>query len=279
MANYPFDQAWQHESERLTALEQGLDPGTIRHLEALGVGPGWRCWEVGAGAGSIAAWLCQRVGDEGHVMATDLEMTFLERLSYPNLALLRHDIVADDLPVGGPFDLAHARWVLEWIPDRRKALARMVSALKPGGWLLVEASDFVTLFHGCQSDILRKVLTAIVLATGRRVLGPATTSHSQYGRRLFDDVRAQGLLDVEALGRVEMMRGGGPHCTSLRLAMQKTAGFAIKSGAIMAEEVEEALARLNDPAFATMSAITMAVWGRRPPGGSEGAAKAGKEWR
>jgi SAM-dependent methyltransferase len=277
MADYPFDQAWQHESERLTALEQGLDPGTIRHLEALGVGPGWRCWEVGAGAGSIAAWLCQRVGDEGHVMATDLEMTFLERLSYPNLALLRHDIVADDLPEGGPFDLVHARWVLEWIPDRRKALARMVSALKPGGWLLVEASDFVTLFHACQSDIVRKVLTAFVVAA-RRALGPsARTDHSQYGRRLFDDLSAQGLLDVEALGRVEMMRGGGAHCTSLRLAIQKTAGFAIKSGAIMAEEVEEALARLNDPAFATMSAITMAVWGRRPPGGSEGAAQAGKE--
>jgi SAM-dependent methyltransferase len=279
MADYPFDQAWQHESERLTALEQALDPGTIRHLEALGVGPGWRCWEVGAGAGSIAAWLCERVGDEGHVIATDLEMTFLERLSYPNLELLRHDIVADDLPEGGSFDLVHARWVLEWIPDRRKALVRMVSALKPGGWLLVEASDFVTLLHGCQSDIVRKVLTAFAVAA-RRVLGPsARTDQSQYGRRLFDDVSAQDLLDVEALGRVEMMRGGGPHCTSLRLAIQKTAGFAIKSDAIRAEEVEEALTRLNDPAFATMSAITIAVWGRRPPAGSEGAAKAGKEWR
>lgn len=265
MSNYPFDQAWDQERTRLTALEQALDPGTIRHLKALGVGPGWRCWEVGAGAGSIAAWLCQRVGDEGHVVATDLEMTFLERLSYPNLALRRHDVVADDLPEGGPFDLVHARWVLEWIPDRRKALARMVSALKPGGWLLVEASDFVTLLHGCRSDIVRKVLTAFAVAA-RRVLGPsAKTDQSQYGRRLFDDVSAQDLLDVEALGRVEMMRGGGPHCTSLRLAIQKTAGFAIKSGAIMAEEVEEALARLNDPAFATMSAITIAVWGRRPP--------------
>ena len=67
-----------------------------------------------------------------------------------------------------------------------------------------------------------------------------------------------------------LLGGGGPHCTSLRLAIQKTAGFAIKSGAIMAEKVEEALARLNDPAFATMSAITMAVWGRRPLDGCEG---------
>jgi len=267
MTDYPFDQAWEHERERLTALEQGLDQGTIRHLEGLGVGPRWRCWEVGAGGGSIAAWLCQRVGDDGHVLATDLEMTFLKRLSYPNLALRRHDVAADDLPEGSPFDLVHARWVLEWIRDRRRALARMVSALKPGGWLLAEASDFVPLFHGCESDIVRKVVTAVVLGTARRVLGPAATTISQYGRRLFDDVRAQGLLDVESLGRVEMMRGGGPHCTSLRLAMQKTAVFAIESGALRAEEVEEALARLNDPAFATMSAITMAVWGRRPLGG------------
>jgi len=90
-------------------------------------------------------------------------------------------------------------------------------------------------------------------------------------------VSAQGLLDVESLGRVEMMRGGGPHCTSLRLAIQKTAVFAMESGALRAEEVEEVLARLNDPAFATMSAITMAVWGRRRPGAWEGAAQAGKE--
>src|SRR5262245_49140185 len=50
MSTYPFDQAWDKERSRLGGLEQGLDPGTIRHLEALAVGPGWRCWEVGAGA-------------------------------------------------------------------------------------------------------------------------------------------------------------------------------------------------------------------------------------
>lgn len=100
MADYPFDQAWQHESERLTALEQGLDPGTIRHLEALGVGPGWRCWEVGAGAGSIAAWLCQRVGDEGHVIATDLTLQscFCPRVSsWPLASGEPHDSAAPEI--------------------------------------------------------------------------------------------------------------------------------------------------------------------------------------
>lgn len=77
------------------------------------------------------------------------------------------------------------------------------------------------------------------------------------------------LVDVESSGRVEMMRSGSPLCTHLRLSISKNAAPAVQSGTVTAEEVEEALAQLNDVTFATMSAITMAVWGRRPPGASE----------
>ena len=257
MSTYVFDNAWESERARLTGLESGLDAGTIRHLETLGVGAGWRCWEIGGGGGSIAAWLCERVGDDGHVLATDLETTFLDRLPHANLAVRRHDIVADELPEG-PFDLVHARWVLHWVPDRKGALARMVAALRPDGWLLVEEPDFVTLFHGCASEIVGKVVTAGVRATEA-----ACGSQSEYGRHLLADVCAQGLADVEAVGRVVMMRGGSPLCTHLRLSMAKVRASLIGSGAATAEEIAEAFARLDDPAFATMSAITMAVWGRR----------------
>lgn len=262
MSKYPFDQAWDKERSRLGGLEQGLDPGTISHLEALGVGPGWRCWEVGAGGGSISAWLSQHVGDDGHVLATDLETTLLERLSYPNLEVRQHDIVADEHPIGGAFDLVHARWLLHWIPDRTRALAHMIAALRPSGWLLIEEPDFLTLFHGGLSEIVTKVVTVVF----REIL-PSTGLPEygcEYGRRVFDDVRAQGLLDVESSGRVEMMRGGSPLCTHLGLTITKNASRAIESGALTAEQVEEALARLNDPTFAAMSAITMTVWGRRP---------------
>jgi SAM-dependent methyltransferase len=228
MSTYPFDQAWDKERSRLGGLEQKLDAGTIHHLETLGVGPGWRCWEVGAGGGSIAAWLSQRVGDHGHVLATDLETSFLERLSYPNLEARRHDIAADEHPVGGPFDLVHARWLLHWIADRRRAFARMIAVLRPGGWLLIEEPDFATLFHGCLSETVRKVVTVVVgeilPTTGLPEYG------SEYGRRVFDDVRAQGLLDVESSGRVEMMRGGSPLCMHLALTIAKCAPPAIESG-------------------------------------------------
>ena len=46
-----------------------------------------------------------------------------------------------DEPPGETFDLVHARLVLARIADRDEALRRMVQALRPGGWLVVEEID------------------------------------------------------------------------------------------------------------------------------------------
>ena len=54
---------------------------------------GWRCLEFGAGGGSIAAWLCDRVAPDGAVVATDLDTTVLEEVAHP-------DLDEDDLPEG-----------------------------------------------------------------------------------------------------------------------------------------------------------------------------------
>ena len=44
-------------------------------MERLGLAPGWRCWEVGAGGDSVVQWLAARVGPQGHVLATDIDIT------------------------------------------------------------------------------------------------------------------------------------------------------------------------------------------------------------
>ena len=54
------------EDERLALLERIFDP-LSRQRRSL-VQPGWRCLEVGAGRGSMAVWLAERVGDRGHVV-------------------------------------------------------------------------------------------------------------------------------------------------------------------------------------------------------------------
>ena len=101
---YAFDNARDVQRERLGALEALLDAGTIQQLERCGTGRGWRCIEVGAGGGSIAAWLCARVAPEGFVVATDLDTTVLGELSHPNLEVRVHDVLVDELPEA-EFDL------------------------------------------------------------------------------------------------------------------------------------------------------------------------------
>jgi hypothetical protein len=64
--------------ERLDLLEQLFDPGSRRRREL--VRPGWRVLEVGAGRGSMAAWLAERVGPAGQVVATDIDCRHLDRL-------------------------------------------------------------------------------------------------------------------------------------------------------------------------------------------------------
>ena len=59
----------EDEGARLRLIEQASDPTTLAHLDRIGVGAGWRCLEVGAGGGSVAAWLGERVGPTGHVLA------------------------------------------------------------------------------------------------------------------------------------------------------------------------------------------------------------------
>src|SRR5690348_16766904 len=91
MADYLLGNRWREQRRRLAALEAWFDPGTIRHLEALGVAPGWRCLEVGAGGGSVARWLADRVSPQGHVLATDLDTCFLDALQSPHLEVRRHN--------------------------------------------------------------------------------------------------------------------------------------------------------------------------------------------
>jgi predicted O-methyltransferase YrrM len=85
MSTSVFDNGYRTERERLASLEALFDPGTVRVLGGLGVGPGWRCLEVGAGGGSVAAWLGERVRPSGRVLATDL-VRFRTILADPTFA-------------------------------------------------------------------------------------------------------------------------------------------------------------------------------------------------
>jgi ubiquinone/menaquinone biosynthesis C-methylase UbiE len=125
---------------RLVALEEGYDPGTVSRLENLGVGRGWSCLEVGAGAGSITRWLGRRVGTEGEVVAIDLDTSFLDVSDADNVEVRQLDLRSDSLPENR-FDLIHTRFILGHIPERVEIFDKLVGALRLGGRLLLEEMD------------------------------------------------------------------------------------------------------------------------------------------
>ncbi|MBM2623781.1 class I SAM-dependent methyltransferase [Actinoplanes sp. LDG1-06] len=134
-APYAFDNDEPTASDLLGALAATLDEFTVRRLREAGVREGARCLEVGAGAGTIAVWLAEQVGPTGRVIATDLKPQHVQ--AHPHLTVLRHDVVTEPLPEG-PFDVIHARAVLQHLPQRREVLAKLAGALAPGGVLIVE---------------------------------------------------------------------------------------------------------------------------------------------
>lgn len=131
------------ELERLQALESVFDPASRKQILATGITQGWRCLEVGAGAGSIIRWMAEIVGEDGKIIAVDLDTQFISNIELPNVEVLEADIRYIPLERHS-FDLIHARHVLVHIPDFQVALSQMLNLLKPGGWIVVEEPDIST---------------------------------------------------------------------------------------------------------------------------------------
>jgi SAM-dependent methyltransferase len=262
---YAFENARAVQRERLRALETLLDRGTIRHLESLGVERGWRCLEVGGGGGSIAAWLCDRVGPEGAVVATDLDTTVLAELSRANLDVRVHDVQKDDLPEA-EFDLVHLRLLLAWLADPLAAARRLTAALKPGRWLLAEEMDFVSVAPDPRLEPDAAALFHRVVEAHNAVLASRHTFDPAYGRRLASDLADAGLERIESEGRAFVWRGGEPGGRAWQLTFSQLRDEMLATRLVTPADVDGAIALCADPGFAFLSQVTMAAWGAARPG-------------
>ena len=110
-------------------------------LDRLGVGPGWRCVDVGAGAGDVSVALAAVVGRSGRVYAVDSDPTARDEVA---AAAAEHSQVlaitqdAEDLVLPEPVDLAFCRFLLLHVIDPAAVLARMAGAVRPGGWVVAQ---------------------------------------------------------------------------------------------------------------------------------------------
>jgi SAM-dependent methyltransferase len=249
---YMFDQRREQERRRLELFELVRDPASVRRLERTGVGAGWRCLEVGAGRGSIARWLARRIGPDGSVLAIDLEPNLLDDVNEPGIEVRGADVREIELQEHS-FDLIHARAVLEHMPDRARALSRMVSWLAPGGWLVVEEVDWL---GGTVGDPPWSGL----MDAYDRATPPIDWA---CGRELVHELAAAGLEVIEADADIDAIAGSTPVAEwyresflALRDAVRRVAGRT------SAAEIDRQLARLSDPSLRTLGLIWIGATAR-----------------
>jgi SAM-dependent methyltransferase len=235
---YMFDTAEEGERDRLLAHAAMWDPVTRRRLADIGVTEGWRCLEIGAGSGTMTRWLADRVGPNGHVVATDLETRWLRSLDAPNVEVLRHDVTSDPLDESG-YDLICARLVLTHLPDVHAIVAKLLRALVPGGWLLVEDYDLTSLPISDPPDaIWRKVAAApgeLLLVGG---------GDPCMGAKLTGILHAAGAADVdtEAVALPRRM----PRVPSWQTQFVQFRARLIDAGLVSPAEVDKVIADFED---------------------------------
>ncbi|HEX3333149.1 MAG TPA: methyltransferase domain-containing protein [Acidimicrobiales bacterium] len=246
--------------DRFTAFAALFDPPTFRHLDALGLAPGWRCWEVGAGGTSVVNHLAERVGPTGHVVATDVNLSWATDAAAANVTILEHD-VADEPPAGGPFDLVHARLVLVHVPERDAALAHMAASLRPGGVMLVEDADPAMQPRSCLEETGPAEVLANRLRRGFRHLLSERGVDLAYGRTLPRRLRAAGLVDVEADAGFPIRH---PACIPLEVATVNLVRDQLVEREIATEEeIDEHLASVLSGRLDLTQPPMISCWGRR----------------
>jgi SAM-dependent methyltransferase len=112
-------------------------------LERVGLAAGWRCADVGAGAGDVSVALARLVGREGRVYAVDSDPRARDAVATAAAAAGEAQVIAitqagEDLALPEQVDLAYCRFLLLHVLKPEAVLARMAAVLRPGGYLLVQ---------------------------------------------------------------------------------------------------------------------------------------------
>jgi len=262
--SYIFDNAVEPAAaQRFNSLDGLYNRRTFDFLEATGIGPGWRCLEVGGGSGAVATWMAERVGPSGYVMLTDIDPRFAEASGRcANIELRRHDIATDPLPERA-FHLIHARLVLQHVPQRHDALNRLVRALERGGWLVIEEFEprlidrTIPTCDPAKAARYRKMVQAL----GR--LMDDRGFEADWPRRLYQRLKTLGLRDVGMEGQFAVREGCSLGASLDSANFRQVRDEAVRKGLITESEICAVLSDLETPDFAVFSPVMLTAWGRR----------------
>ncbi len=136
------------EQARLARLNDLINRASLMEL---GLSGGERVLEVGGGLGQFARDMARRTGPAGRVLAVERSPGQIRGARRAARAAAEDSLVewrrgdALHLPLRrgewGSFDVAHARFLLEHVPDPLAVVRAMTRSVRPGGRIILEDDD------------------------------------------------------------------------------------------------------------------------------------------
>jgi SAM-dependent methyltransferase len=241
-------------------LERMLDSATTACLDEIGVEPGWRCLDLGAGGGSITRRLAERTGPAGTVVSVDLDTDYL--VERPGVEVRRHDI-NDGLPVDGPFELIHARLLLMHLPRRVEILQTLVDALAPGGVLVIgEFSDRPRRALSTSGDADEQLFDR-VQGFGHDVVARHAGVSFTWAHEVDRHMAEAGLTNLHSLEYSRTTAGGTTGCLLHRNYVLQLETILLNAG-FTAEELARYRDLMLDPRFRAWFYQFVCTWGQKP---------------
>lgn len=244
------------EGERIDFGALAYDGITMARLRALGVGPGWRCLDVGAGTGTVSRRLLGEAG-VASVLAVDRDVRFLSARPVPGLDVLQADITAPDF-APGRFRLVHARFVLMHLPEHDRLITALAELVTPGGVLVL--SDAIDLTSDRMPSTPYSAAMRAMWQGLRATIGTDVSWVPSYPHLL----RGAGLVSVAAEIHVPPLLPGSPISRFWADTWERSRAAMLATGLVDGTAVDTALRYLDSDECAALSAGMLSVWGRKP---------------
>jgi hypothetical protein len=153
-------------------------------------------------------------------------------------------------------------------PPRIELLSKLVTALRPGGWLLVEDVDASGWLHMpveqllCEPKRLRGALHASWVASAH--VGATAGYDGQFGRDLPVHLLDAGLDEVGGESRSPLIVGGTSGAAFCTLGWRQVGPVLVDSGLMSQRELADLMAAYGKPGAMAFPLTMVSAWGRRP---------------
>ena len=240
-------------------IRQDINDGyTTMFIREMNLKQGIDCLEIGAGLGSIAEFVSDIIGENGHIDVIDIKeenIREIEKRKKSNMSIYKldiHDSFFDDKK----YDFIHARFVFEHIPDAIDTLNNIIkNNLKVDGYIFIEDAVYNDISY-TGSESFKKVIKSLANLTQK-----GNTDYS-FGRNIKYIFEKNNLKDINATGITRSIYGDSEEATFWKKSILENK-IKIKDEGILENDIKNAIKDLEDKNQLFSGPMIMSAYGKK----------------